>query len=72
MVNLHHPEVKYPGKNSFFNYTMGGVAQYREEIAILEANGYTSSSHDVKDRDNMPMTVAVLYREGKFVKVYEL
>lgn len=73
MVSTHKPEVKYLGVNErHFNYTLGGIAHYRAEIAILTESGYTASEHDVLDRDDSPMTVAVLYREGHAVKAYEL
>lgn len=73
MVTLHKPEVKYLRlQDRYFNYTLGGIAHYRAEIAILTQNGYESSEHDVLDRDDRPMTVAVLYRDGTAVKAYEL
>lgn len=73
MVILHKPEVKYLGVSErYFNYTLGGIAHYRAEIAILSDNGYTATEHDVTDRDGTALTVAVLYRLGAAVKVYEL
>jgi hypothetical protein len=73
MVILPKPEVKYLGaQDRHFNYTLGGIAHYRAEIAILTENGYTSTEHDVLDRDDVPMTVAALYRNGTAVKAYEL
>jgi hypothetical protein len=73
MIDMHKPEAKYLGiKDRHFNYTLGGIAQYHAEIAILTENGYTASEHDVLDRDDVPMTVAALYRNGIAVKAYEL
>jgi hypothetical protein len=73
MIDMHKPEAKYLGiKDRYFNYTLGGIAQYHAEIAILTENGYTSTEHDVLDRDDVPMTVAALYRNGTAVKAYEL
>lgn len=73
MISMHKPEVKYLGaQDRHFNYTLGGIAHYRAEIAILTENGYTSTEHDVLDRDDAPMTVAALYRNGVAVKAYEL
>lgn len=72
-VSMHKPEIKYLRvQDRYFNYTMGGIAHYRAEIAILTENGYTATEHDVLDRDGVPMTVAALYREGIAVKAYEL
>jgi hypothetical protein len=72
-INMHKPEVKWLNANErHFNYTLGGIAHYRAEIAILTENGYTSTEHDVPDRDGVAMTVAVLYRNGVAVKAYEL
>lgn len=73
MVTMHKPKVKYLGiKERHFNYTLGGIAHYRAEIAILTENGYTATEHDVLDRDGRALTVAVLYRNGVAVKAYEL
>lgn len=73
MVTLHKPEVEYLGvKDRFFNYTLGGIAQYKAEIAILCDNGYTATEHDVTDREGNALTVAALYRLGAVVKAYEL
>lgn len=73
MISMHKPEVKYLGaQDRHFNYTLGGIAHYRAEIAILTENGYTSTEHAVLDRDDVPMTVAALYRNGTAVKAYEL
>jgi hypothetical protein len=73
MISMHKPKVKYLAmQDRHFNYTLGGIAHYRAEIAILTENGYTSTEHDVLDRDGSPMTVAVLYRNGTAVKAYEL
>lgn len=73
MVTLHKPEVKYLGvKDRYFNYTLGGIAHYRAEIAILSDNGYTATEHDVTDREGNALTVAALYRLGAVVKAYEL
>src|SRR5690348_15892102 len=44
MISMHKPEVKYLGaQDRHFNYTLGGIAHYRAEIAILTENGYTST-----------------------------
>lgn len=73
MVALHKPEVKYLNvKERHFNYTLGGIQHYRDEINILSRNGYDHTAHDVVDRDGVAMTVAVLHRNGLVVKAYEL
>lgn len=73
MISMHKPEVKYLGaQDRHFNYTLGGIQHYFDEIKILCENGYTSSEHSVLDRDDVPMTVAALYRNGVAVKAYEL
>lgn len=73
MISMHKPEVKYLGASErYFNYTLGGIAHYRAEIAILSDNGYTSTEHDVTDREGSALTVAALYRLGAVVKAYEL
>lgn len=73
MVTLHKPEVKHLGATErYFNYTLGGIQHYRDEIAILSDNGYTATEHDVTDREGNALTVAALYRLGKAVKAYEL
>lgn len=59
-------------KSLYFNYTLGGLDQYRDEIAILNRNGYAHTSHDVLDRSGQPLTIAVLHKDGEVRKVYEL
>lgn len=72
-VDLHKPEITYLSvRDSHFNYTLGGIAHYHAEISILTENGYTSTEHQIEDREGAPLTIAALYREGSAVKVYEL
>jgi len=73
MVTMHKPEVHWLGASErHFNYTLGGIQHYHNEIKILSENGYEHTSHDVTNRDGEPLTVAVLHRGDAVVKVYEL
>lgn len=72
-INMHRPEAKYLRvQERHFNYTLGGIEQYHNEISILTENGYTITEHGVLDRDGNPLGIVALYREGNAVKVYEL
>lgn len=72
MIDTHKPEVRYPGENQHFNWTMGGIAQYRAEIELFAENGYEVTSFEVTSYQGEKLAVTALFRLGKLVKVYLL
>lgn len=71
-VSIEKPERRMSVLDKNYSYTLGGVAQYYAEIAIMSENGYVSTEHSVPDRDGTMMIVSVLHHGDAVVKVYEL